>query len=108
MSANAELIGIILFFLEFVLKLSGTGETYLSINIEDESATSSNFNVFMNKSENPNAPQFKFWKKSDDTSGAGKSGNFSNIPPDWANSAGPEINPNDLCRTPDNDDDLPF
>jgi len=90
------------------IKKSKAGETYLSINIENESGTSSNFNVFMNKSENPNAPQFKFWKKSDDQNGAGKSGNFSSIPPDWAQSAGPEITPDDIFQPPDNDDDLPF
>jgi len=90
------------------IKKSKTGETYLSVNVEDESGTSSNFNVFKNKSENPNAPQFKFWKKSDVSDGAGKSGNFSNIPPDWAQSAGPDISPDDIFQPPVNDDDLPF
>jgi uncharacterized protein (DUF736 family) len=88
------------------VKQSKTGESYLSVNIEFVDESKANYNVFKNKSENPNAPQFKFWKKDD--AGGSSSGNFSNVPADWANPTGPEISPDDLFQPPDNDDDLPF
>ncbi|MCX6160841.1 MAG: hypothetical protein NTV87_05835, partial [Ignavibacteriae bacterium] len=86
-----------------------TGESYLSVNIEFADETKANFNVFKNKSDNPNAPQFKFWKK-DDSAPASGGGNFSNVPPDWAGNASHEpLSPDDVLGTPDSsDDDLPF
>ncbi|MCX6160847.1 MAG: hypothetical protein NTV87_05865 [Ignavibacteriae bacterium] len=90
------------------VKQSKTGESYLSVNIEFVDESKANYNVFKNKSENPNAPQFKFWKKDDNSSGSGNSGNFANVSPDWANPAGPEITPDDIFQPPANDDDLPF
>jgi uncharacterized protein (DUF736 family) len=90
------------------VKQSKTGESYLSVNIEYADESKANFNVFKNKSDNPNAPQFKFWKKDENSSGAG---NFANVPPDWAvpGSSVP-VSPDDIFQPDPSkfDDDLPF